>query len=78
MAQAVGRHISSHRITLIGRNRHGHWVVRDRDGLHGGLFVKRAEALRYALSENGGARNAVVMVPDGLELYPGPGANATR
>jgi hypothetical protein len=53
---------------LIGRNSHGNWVVKDPSGLHGGLFVDRVHALKYAMSENGNHRRAVVMVPDVLEL----------
>jgi hypothetical protein len=36
--------------------------------MHGGLFVTREDALRYALFENGRRPKAVVMVPGGLEL----------
>jgi hypothetical protein len=43
-------------------------VVRDLQGLRGGLFVGRAEALKYALFENGNRPQAVVMVPGVLEL----------
>ncbi len=53
---------------LIGRDREGHWVVRDLKGLRGGLFVGRAQALKYALFENGNRPQAVVMVPGILEL----------
>ena len=53
---------------LIGRDREGHWVVRDVQGLRGGLFVDRTEALKYALFENGNRPQAVVMVPEFLEL----------
>jgi len=53
---------------LIGRDREGHWVVRDLKGLRGGLFVGRTEALKYALFENGNRPQAVVMVPGILEL----------
>jgi hypothetical protein len=53
---------------LIGRDRAGHWVVRDVHGLRGGLFVDRAKALKYALFENGNRPQAVVMVPGVLEL----------
>ena len=55
-------------LLLIGRDRGGHWVVRDLQGLRGGLFVGRAEALKYALFENGNRPQAVVMVPGVLEL----------
>ena len=53
---------------LIGRDRAGHWVVRDVQGLRGGLFVDRAKALKYALFENGNRPQAVVMVPGVLDL----------
>jgi hypothetical protein len=53
---------------LIGRNSRGQWVVQDPSGLHGGLFVDRVHALKYAMSENGNRPRAVVMVPDVLEL----------
>jgi hypothetical protein len=52
----------------IGRNCHGHWVVQDELGLCGGLFVGRAEALKFAMFENGHRPQAVVMVPGVLEL----------
>ena len=53
---------------LVGRDSHGHWVARDQGGLRGGLFVDRAEALRFAMFENGNRPQAVVMVPGVLEL----------
>jgi hypothetical protein len=61
---------SHHRspLFLIGRNSRGNWVVRDPSGRRGGLFIDRAEALRFALFENGHRPQAVIMVPDVLEL----------
>jgi hypothetical protein len=53
---------------LIGRDSRGNWVVQDPSGLHGGLFVDRVHALKYALSENRNHPRAVMMVPDVLEL----------
>ena len=53
---------------LIGRDHEGHWVVRDLQGLRGGLFVGRTEALKYAMFENGNRPQAVIMVPGVLEL----------
>jgi hypothetical protein len=55
-------------IYLIGKNSRGHWVVRDQSGLRGGLFVNRAEALKFAMFENGHRPQAVVMTPGVLEL----------
>ncbi|NOJ44590.1 hypothetical protein [Bradyrhizobium australiense] len=34
---------------LVGRNRAGNWVAREQNGLFGGLFLSRAQALKYAL-----------------------------
>jgi len=53
---------------LVGKDRHGHWVVQDQNGLRGGMFVSRAEALKFAMFENGHRPQAVVMVPGILEL----------
>jgi hypothetical protein len=55
-------------IFLIGKNSRGNWVVQDQNGLCGGLFVGRAAALKFALSENGNDPEAVLMVPGVLEL----------
>jgi hypothetical protein len=52
----------------VGKDSHGHWVVQDQHGLRGGLFVDRAEALKFAMFENGGRPQAVIMVPGILEL----------
>ena len=52
----------------VGKNSRGHWVVQDQQGLRGGLFVDRAEALKFAMFENGNRPQAVIMVPGGLEL----------
>jgi hypothetical protein len=52
----------------IGRNSRGNWVVKDQKGLCGGLFVDRAEALKFAMFENGNRPQAVIMVPGILEL----------
>src|SRR5215471_4868216 len=62
------RRLSRHFSMLIGKNSRGQWVVRSQDGLSGGLFVNRTEALRYALFENGRRPDAVMIVPGGLEL----------
>jgi hypothetical protein len=53
---------------LIGKNSRGNWVVQDPNGLRGGLFVDRTHALKFAMWENGNRPQAVIMMPDGLEL----------
>jgi len=52
----------------IGKNSRGNWVVQDQSGLCGGLFVDRAEAVKFAMLENGNRPQAVIMVPGVLEL----------
>jgi len=63
----------SHPPLLVGRNHDGQWVVRDRQGLRGGLFISRTEALKFAMFENGRQPQAVIMVPGELELGLTPG-----
>ena len=43
-------------------------MVQDQNGVRGGLFVDRAEALRYVRLENGNQPGAVVAVSGVLEL----------
>ena len=62
---------STHRansVFRVGKNRRGQWVVQDQTGLCGGLFVSRAEAVKFAMFENGNRPQAVIMVPGILEL----------
>ena len=53
---------------LIGKDSRGNWVVQDKQGICGGLFVNRAEALKFAMFENGNRPQAVIMVPGIFEL----------
>lgn len=52
----------------IGRDSRGNWVVQDDQGVCGGLFIDRRQALRFAMLENGSRPQAVVMVPGIFEL----------
>lgn len=52
----------------IGKDSRGRWVVQDQQGLRGGLFVDRAQAVKFAMFENGNRPQAVIMVPGVLEL----------
>ena len=64
---------------LIGKNSRGNWVVQDDQGSCGGLFVNRAEALKFAMFENGNRPQAVIMVPSVFELdMSGKAATAHR
>jgi hypothetical protein len=58
-------------LVFIGKNSRGNWVAQEQNGLFGGLFVNRAEAVRYALFENGHHLEAIVTAPNVLELDMG-------
>lgn len=55
---------------FIGRNSRGNWVAREQNGLFGGLFVNRAQAVKYALFENGHHPETVVELARTIELNP--------
>jgi hypothetical protein len=59
---------SASSITFIGRNSRGNWVAREQHGLYGGLFVNRAQALKYALFENGHHPETIVELRREIEL----------
>jgi hypothetical protein len=53
---------------FIGRNRNGQWVAQAQNGLFGGLFVDRAQAIKYALFENGHHPETIVELSRAIEL----------
>ncbi|WP_194459475.1 hypothetical protein [Bradyrhizobium sp. CCBAU 53421] len=55
-------------IVFIGRNHRGQWVAQQQNGLYGGLFVNRAQAVKYALFENGHHPEMIVELSRELEL----------
>jgi hypothetical protein len=68
MAQTEPPSILPSRFFRVGRNSRGNWVAQDQYGLCGGLFTSRADALKFAMFENGHRPQAVIMVPGTLEL----------
>jgi hypothetical protein len=58
-------------VVLIGRNSRGNWVAQEQNGLYGGLFVNRAQALKYALFENGHHPETIVELSREIELDMG-------
>jgi hypothetical protein len=58
-------------IVFIGRNSRGQWVAQEQNGLYGGLFVNRAQAVKYALFENGHHLETIVELPREIELKIG-------
>ena len=60
--------ISPTTVVFIGRNRRGQWVAQERNGLYGGLFISRAQAVKYALFENGRRLGTIIELPHEFEL----------
>jgi hypothetical protein len=57
-------------IVFIGKNSRGHWIAQEQNGLYGGLFVSRAQAIKYALFENGHHPETIVELSCEIELDP--------
>jgi hypothetical protein len=55
-------------IVLIGRNSRGNWVAQEQNGLFGGLFVSRTQAMKFALFENGHHPETIVLTANIIEL----------
>jgi len=72
MRHANAIHSPLNSMCLIGKNSKGNWVVQGPQSKYGGLFVNRADALKFAMFENGHP-HAAVMVPGILELNITPG-----
>jgi hypothetical protein len=74
---------SASTIVFIGKNKRGHWVAQEQNGLYGGLFVNRAQAVKYALFENGNHPETIVDLSREIELdmsdkFPLSGAGTRR
>jgi hypothetical protein len=59
---------ASSNVVVIGRNSRGNWVAQEQNGLFGGLFVNRAQAVKYALFENGHHPETIVLTANVIEL----------
>lgn len=53
---------------FVGKNRRGNWIACEQNGIFGGLFVNRAQALKYALRENGYHPETIVELSHEVEL----------
>ena len=62
---------SASNIVFIGKNSRGDWVAQEQNGLYGGLFVNRAQAVKYALFENGRHPETIVELAREIELDMG-------
>ncbi len=59
----------------LGRSRSGRWILQDTEGLGYAIFATYDAAINYALEETGGARDAIIPCPGGLECGFGCGSN---
>jgi hypothetical protein len=55
-------------LIFIGRNHRGDWVAQEQNGLYGGLFVNRSQAIKYALAENGRHPETIIELSGEIEL----------
>ena len=62
---------SASTIVFVGKNSCGQWVAQEQNGLYGGLFVSRAQAVKYALFENGHHPETIVELSREIELDMG-------
>ena len=62
---------SPSQIVFIGRDKGGRWVAQEQNGLYGGLFINRAQAIKYALFENGHHPEMIVELSREIELDVG-------
>ncbi|KFC65337.1 hypothetical protein FG93_04878 [Bosea sp. LC85] len=55
--------LARRRSFILGRSRDGSWIVREIGGFVAATFTNRSEAIRFAQSESGHRRGAVVLGP---------------
>jgi hypothetical protein len=52
----------------LGRDQGGHWIVRETNGLCGGLFASEKAAVSYAKFESARRGSVIRLVSDPIEL----------
>jgi hypothetical protein len=65
-------------LVFIGQNHRGDWVAQEQNGRYGGLFVNRAQAVKYALAENGHHPETIVELSRKIELDMGGAHSSSR
>lgn len=53
---------------VVGRDREGHWITRDEQGLAGGVFADRTSAIRFAAMESRYRAGAIRIAPAAVRL----------
>lgn len=54
---------------FVGKNRFGNWVIREQNGIFGGVFASRAQALKYALCENGQHPESILELSREIDVF---------
>jgi hypothetical protein len=65
-------------LVFVGQNHRGGWVAQEQNGRYGGLFVNRAQAIKYALAENGHHPEAIIELSRKIELDMGGNLLSSR
>ena len=78
MQQQVRRGFLARARFVVGRDRHGWWVVSDRKGLVGGLFTNEAAAIHFAVEASDRHPEDVCRAPAGAAIDLGTFANRSR
>ena len=60
--------VAINRFYIIPDHR-GHYTVRDEFHLHGGYFINRIDARKYALSENGNKPDLIIELPPSISPF---------
>jgi hypothetical protein len=65
-------------LVFVGQNHRGGWVAQEQNGRYGGLFVNRAQAIKYVLAENGHHPEAIIELSRKIELDMGGNLLSSR
>jgi hypothetical protein len=52
----------------LGRDHDGHWIVREKNGLYGGVFASEKAAIQYAKFESADRKSVIRIISDPIEL----------
>ena len=52
----------------LGRDHDGLWIVREKNGLYGGLFASEKAAIQYAKFESADRKSVIRVISDPIEL----------
>jgi hypothetical protein len=65
----VQEEVPSERLSFeLGRDHEGLWIVREKNGLYGGLFASEKAAIQYAKFESADRKSVIRIISDPIEL----------